>query len=1146
MSTTVSRTNTTKTTSSNARGTTSAPLAVENAKTTTAGARGTPPSSLATTTGNWRARPSNSPAISANDNLPSTVPDGTMPNKSTSAPSSSQSDVSKKSKNSKSSSRTARNRSSSFSTPASHRSLFGDNGDATAESLTEELNNVAIRRGKKSFPALRAANGDTPSPTPIPTDSEPEFYPADDEENPVLRLPRVASTNSRQSTQSQSQLRDYHTELRRRYVLQTMKDEDVEQWGISYIDDQGIIIDEENNTVSHPIRSDIVQPIRPVEWAEVKKLRTMHPQPFSHDDPIPSRRPPPPPAPLRFSVPDRHERASGSGGNGFPNRNNNNNRDNDNVNNRDLPPHMSGDPNGPGGPPSDGGGGPPSDPDEPQSSSDGSGDISEPENIPRAEVVNMQRYTSVEPTLSDRKKWTYDPTPQSEDEMLKAAFKPIEDLIIATLFGNPIRGNVGVQKTLLQSLPKPSNYSGNDDLTVFFDWVRELVRWLSTADLCGKDVRWSQSRNSYVRTSVDIQRTSATVAFLRGEARDFYSDVVEPIPDSVDPSDPLQGRWTFLQLIAALYRRFIHDASMHKVVDRYEAVRYTRSRGVEGLFNNLKKYAKALPTPPDAYNFRKRIMILLPSSFTTTMTQLLKVTAERSTLQEIMETAISLEQGEKAVEYYQEARRKLDRNRRRRSRSRSRRRSQSRDRSNRRSQSPQGYQKRDGSPKRLQKVNGHRYSVKPHSEKPKDDRPESLPVRDRYKNSSSSNKYEKKDYKSFLRPNPGDSRKTGSLQNKDSNSNRLFHMKDEEGNERVFQDVTSAHQAELDDDPDDEKVWARHEHESSDDSRSNRSHSPGPYGGSQYTSDDADERAGFMHDDYPYDGDAEKEDYSIMEPPEHLAAAWDSESDDDDAYQSCESAPPGNETERTHLQLDFNEYFRSIKAEDDGGHVATVGPTRVRSSNVLNRPKRSSAEKRCLAAWIEFDGVKAFTLFDSGSTADAVSPDFARTCKLKIYRLENPVTFQLGTKGSRSRITYGCTAKYSIATPGETIGGKEYFDIANIDRYDAVVGTVFMRRHGILLDFKNDEIRTEKSVVPTLSEGEESAELARRAAKRVQNENIHLHNGEEIEVRPRPKGHGNVLSDNAHLNLSSPALRVKSTKQKDGSMKSNRKEQPER
>ncbi|KAF9261869.1 hypothetical protein L218DRAFT_868850, partial [Marasmius fiardii PR-910] len=124
-----------------------------------------------------------------------------------------------------------------------------------------------------------------------------------------------------------------------------------------------------------------------------------------------------------------------------------------------------------------------------------------------------------------------------------------------------------------------------------------------------------------------------------------------------------------------------------------------------------------------------------------------------------------------------------------------------------------------------------------------------------------------------------------------------------------------------------------------------------------------------------------------------------------------------------------------------------------------------------LAAWIELNGVKAFTLFDSGSMADTVSPDFTRAAKMQIYRLENPVTFQLGTKGSHSHVTYRCTTSYGISLLKETIKHCDYFDIANVDRYDAVVGTVFMHRHSIILDFKENVIKMNNSVVPTLSEG---------------------------------------------------------------------------
>ncbi|KAF9254855.1 hypothetical protein L218DRAFT_813709, partial [Marasmius fiardii PR-910] len=126
-----------------------------------------------------------------------------------------------------------------------------------------------------------------------------------------------------------------------------------------------------------------------------------------------------------------------------------------------------------------------------------------------------------------------------------------------------------------------------------------------------------------------------------------------------------------------------------------------------------------------------------------------------------------------------------------------------------------------------------------------------------------------------------------------------------------------------------------------------------------------------------------------------------------------------------------------------------------------------------LATWVTINSMKAFTLFDSGNIADAISPDFARNAKVKVFHLENPVMLQLGTKGSRSKITYGCTLKYSIESMKNLILHKEYFDIANVDCYDAIVGTVFMRCHGIIIDFNDDTIKLKGSVVPTLSEGEE-------------------------------------------------------------------------
>ncbi|KAJ3730849.1 hypothetical protein C8R42DRAFT_561292, partial [Lentinula raphanica] len=87
--------------------------------------------------------------------------------------------------------------------------------------------------------------------------------------------------------------------------------------------------------------------------------------------------------------------------------------------------------------------------------------------------------------------------------------------------------------------------------------------------------------------------------------------------------------------------------------------------------------------------------------------------------------------------------------------------------------------------------------------------------------------------------------------------------------------------------------------------------------------------------------------------------------------------------------------------------------------------------------------------------------------KVKAFQLENPVTLQLGTKGSRSQITFGCVAPYKLN--GGKVGdveGDDYFDVANIDCYDAVMGTVFMRKHGIALDFQHNPIRMYGKPIP--------------------------------------------------------------------------------
>jgi hypothetical protein len=76
----------------------------------------------------------------------------------------------------------------------------------------------------------------------------------------------------------------------------------------------------------------------------------------------------------------------------------------------------------------------------------------------------------------------------------------------------------------------------------------------------------------------------------------------------------------------------------------------------------------------------------------------------------------------------------------------------------------------------------------------------------------------------------------------------------------------------------------------------------------------------------------------------------------------------------------------------------------VRPVGMIDCPIRKNGEILCLAAYMKINGTEAYSLFDSGSTTDAVMPDFTRVAELEAKELVKPVTLQLGCSGSHSKI----------------------------------------------------------------------------------------------------------------------------------------------
>ncbi|KAF8230132.1 hypothetical protein L208DRAFT_1283052 [Tricholoma matsutake] len=103
---------------------------------------------------------------------------------------------------------------------------------------------------------------------------------------------------------------------------------------------------------------------------------------------------------------------------------------------------------------------------------------------------------------------------------------------------------------------------------------------------------------------------------------------------------------------------------------------------------------------------------------------------------------------------------------------------------------------------------------------------------------------------------------------------------------------------------------------------------------------------------------------------------------------------------------------------------------------------------------MKIHGLEANVLLDSGCTSDSVSPEFTIPANLKVHELEEPMPLQLGMVGTRSKINFGLFVEFELGNLSE----NHYFNVINIDQYDTIIGTVFMQKHGIVLDFEQDKV----------------------------------------------------------------------------------------
>ncbi|THU95258.1 hypothetical protein K435DRAFT_798268 [Dendrothele bispora CBS 962.96] len=103
--------------------------------------------------------------------------------------------------------------------------------------------------------------------------------------------------------------------------------------------------------------------------------------------------------------------------------------------------------------------------------------------------------------------------------------------------------------------------------------------------------------------------------------------------------------------------------------------------------------------------------------------------------------------------------------------------------------------------------------------------------------------------------------------------------------------------------------------------------------------------------------------------------------------------------EHEEATVDFGDYLASIRETHKECFVMNASTPKWNKVPQTQRcPNRTFEENRCLASWVTVNKMKCFALFDTGSTTDILSPEFAKIAKTRIFNCRTQSPYNLAPK----------------------------------------------------------------------------------------------------------------------------------------------------
>ncbi|KIK22837.1 hypothetical protein PISMIDRAFT_101728, partial [Pisolithus microcarpus 441] len=169
-------------------------------------------------------------------------------------------------------------------------------------------------------------------------------------------------------------------------------------------------------------------------------------------------------------------------------------------------------------------------------------------------------------------------------------------------------GQVGPEVKVMNP-PMPGRYGNQDDLDKFNDWLGQILKYFCTFKVTGPDC--GEDHVLYTRL------------YLEDLASQWYDQEVD------SPSQQIQ-HWTFEELICGLCKQFVH-------------------KGALVYYNDLKHHVHRMVQPPINYSFRRKFLQGLPCSIIKSIFEACGISAEHSTIKEILKEVRCMETVQKVV-----------------------------------------------------------------------------------------------------------------------------------------------------------------------------------------------------------------------------------------------------------------------------------------------------------------------------------------------------------------------------------------------------------------------------------------------------------------------------------------------------------------